>query len=220
MANYLGGYTHFINSRAHYYDIVVPPATPALAVSLPEVKRWLKIDSADCSRDEDLRMLIEMAQNAFESYTKLTLFTTTFKTTRDFFGQDWELRRGTIRSITRFEYRVGNVLTAVDPATYFLHKKSTRGFGFIALKDGQVWPSAHDIEKDAIEIEFTAGLANDYTEIPADIKLALLTTIACLDSNRGDCSDGECANIGSHGLSKTGIAIANKYRIIDIGGRL
>lgn len=209
------------NSKEHIYTIVTAPVTPPLAVTLDEVKDWLRIDNADCKVDNQLTMLIKAAQQSFESYTKLTLFHTKFKTTRDYFGQDWELRRGTIQSINRFEYKVGGILTAVDPSIYFLHKHSHIGFGYIALKENQSWPLNNDCEKDSIEIDFTAGIAADYKTIPYDIKLAILNTVNCMNAHRGDCSASEeCSPVYAMGLSRSALAIADKYKIIDIGGRL
>lgn len=206
------------DNRTHIYTIippVSPPSPPIVSGILPELKRWLKIDEAVCELDSELTTLMNAAILAFEGYTKLTLFNTTFSTKRDCMGQDWLLRRAPIQSISRFEYKKDGVLTAVNPTIYFLHKKIELGFGFIALRYGATFPTDHDKELDSIEIDFIAGLAANFSGIPADIKLALMSTVACMFTNRGDCSD-DCSTIAAFGLSKTGKMIADKYKIIDI----
>lgn len=203
-----------VHSLSHPYAIKTAPTGSGLAVSVTQVKSWLRLDICE---EFELEMLIKSAQKAFEKYTKLTLFTTEFTTKRDCFSQDWELRRGPMQAITRFQYRVNNVLTAVDPTIYFLHKAAEFGFGYPALYENQIWPSDVDDRKDAIEIDFTAG----FSEIPEDIKLAILYTVADSYSNRGDCGgDSGCGGSGPFGLSAKAIHIADSYKIIDIGGGL
>lgn len=207
-----------VRSRAHPYAVITVPAGGNPVEILPDVKSWLKLDVCD---DRELEILVRAAQAAFEKYTKLTLFTTEFSTRRDCFGQDWELRRGPIQSITRLEYRSDNVLTPVDPAIWFLHKKSEHGFGYAALYENQCWPDDADRQKDAIEIDFEAGFGTNWSEVPQDIRLAVLYTVADSYSNRGDCGGGSgCGGTGAFGLSAKAMAIADYYRILDFGGPL
>lgn len=196
-------------SRAHQYAIATPPAGSPQAVSLQEAKAWLRVDGAD--DDAIIGRLIRAAQIAVERYTRLTLFTTTFRTTRDGFGQDWELRRGPIQAITRFEYRVGGVLSAVNPASYFLSSDGT--FGRPALREGFTWPINADWERDAVEIEFTAGFGASASDIPDDIADAILRHVADSYANRGDC-----ACDAASGLAMSAVAVIQHRRIIDIGG--
>ena len=196
------------NSRAHKYEIVTPPVGSPTLVSLQEAKDWLRLDTT--ADDAILTRLIRVAQTAIEQYTKLTLFTTTFKTTRDAFGQDWELRRGPTQAITRFEYKVGGVLTPVDPASYFLSGDAF--FGRPALREGYVYPCP-DLERDVIEIEFTAGFGTAPEDIPDDFALAALNHIADAYASRGDCA----CDPGS-GLAMSAVHKIRHRRVIDIRG--
>lgn len=210
----------FGRPKAHRYTIVTPPALDKLVVSLNEAKTWLKIDSSDCANDVEITSLIKAAQKAFEAYTKLTLLKTKFKTERDYFGQDWELRRGPIIDITRFEYKKTGTLTAVNSSTYFLHKNAEYGFGYIALKDGNLWPSGADAQKDSIEIEFNAGFGDTADDFPDDIKIGLLNVVAHYYSNRGDCGGGDCATNDAYylGIPMHAAAFFQRYRVLDLGG--
>lgn len=60
----------------------------------------------------------------------------------------------------------------------------------IHLGDGLDWPVIAK-RMDAVRIRYVAGFGDTAADIPADIKNALLQTIAYLDANRGDCGCGD-----------------------------
>lgn len=205
----------------HIYEVITPPMGDPLVITLDEAKAWLKIDLSDTSQDVLILQLIRMMQNAFEKYTRLTLFTTEFRTYRDYFGQDWELKRAPIQLINQIQYIEDNLLSVVDPLIYFLYKSGNNSYGYPVLKENEIWPNSFDRQKDVIHIDFLAGFGATPDFIPDDIKLAILYSVANAFENRGDCSD--CSDSSGNiafGLSGRAKAIADGYRIIDIGGRI
>ena len=72
-----------------------------------------------------------------------------------------------------------------------------------------MFPTDVDQVPQAVEIIFTAGYGPDTTDVPADVKFAMLNHIADLYSNRGDCD--------SSGIASKTKSLYDKIKIIDIG---
>jgi uncharacterized phiE125 gp8 family phage protein len=198
-----------IRKKAFTYNVSTAPINKPL--TLVEVKTHLKIDAADATQDDYLNLLIDMARDFGEKYTKRTFIDTGFTTFRDDFNDSLLLRRSKVSAIASIKYLVSGVLTTLSTDVYDF--TDVTDFSEIFLKVDQVFPTDVDQVPQAVEIIFTAGYGADTTDVPADVKFAMLNHIADLYSNRGDCG-GDCA--GSGVTSNTKI-LYDKIKIIDIG---
>lgn len=191
--------------KAFTYNVSTAPVNKP--VTLVEAKVHLKIDAADATQDDYLNLLLDMATAFGEKYTKRTFINTGFTTFRDDFNDSFLLRRSKVSAIASIKYLVSDTLTTLATSVYDF--TDVTGFSEIFLKVDQVFPTNVDQVPQAVEIIFTAGYGADATDVPADVKFAMLNHIADLYSNRGDC-----AGSGVSGAVKS---LYDKIKIIDIG---
>ena len=196
--------------KAFTYNVSTAPAVRPL--TLTEVKTHLKIAITDCSQDDYLNLLIDMATDFGEKYTKRTFINTGFTTYRDDFNDSLLLRRSKTSAIASIKYLVSDVLTTLATSIYDF--TDVNDFSEIFLKVDQVFPVDVDAVPQAVEIIFTAGYGAAATDVPADVKFAMLNHIAFLYSNRGDCA-GDCSGAGA--VPSTVKSLYDKIKIIDIG---
>lgn len=192
----------------YLYNITVAPTT--LAVSLEEVKEFLKLDPADASPNVLLTMLINAAAECFEKITSRTLMDTTFETFRNFLTPAIELRRSPFLGIVNFTYTVDSLPVVIDSTLFSPFIKND--YSYITLKNGKSYPTNGDDILQGIRIEFRAGLGPPLSPLHDDIKVALLNHINMLYENRGDCDNAGCAAC----LPNTSRCIYNKYIIPEI----
>lgn len=194
---------------AYPYRIVTAPAA-ATFITLDQARSYLRLTSADIS-DADLTAFIEAAQAATERFTRLTLFTTGFETTRDLFQSEFLLKRAPLVSVTSVERLVGDVLTAVAASTYKAIDTGVINYGSIVLKAGQSWPCDQDAEARAITITFNAGFGVDSTFLPPDLIEGMKRVLSDLCENRGDCS---CSDMDK--LSSDARALLGRFKIMAV----
>ena len=179
------------------------------AISLDEIKSYLKLHQSNVVVDNELSLMYETALSYAEKYSRRLFTPTEVKTNRLFWG---ELRNGDFKNI--FTLRRSPLL-AVDNITYDDDKilpecsykviNNEQGYGKIILTGDMP-----EIENEwlPIEINFTAG----YLTMPYDIKLAILQHIASMWMNRGDCDNDtydKCPRSAKN--------IYKKYKIMEVG---
>lgn len=180
-----------------------------LPVSLDNVKIQLKLSGTD--EDDFLESLIKTASLFFESFTKQTLITDTYKTYRTVWDI-FQLRRCPLQSIESIKYfDTEGVLQTLDSGNYYIVKNNF--FGKVAFDESFESPSLRN-RPQQIEIEFKVGFGDTTDDIPADIQQGLLEHIAYMYENRGDCIDDACSNIAIPNSTKMAYM---KYKIQEIG---
>ncbi len=195
-------------TRMDSYFVTVPPASLPVSVELVQEHLRLEGDEATVLY---LTLLIEAAASFFEKYTKRTLINTSYETLRSSFFQNFfVLRKSLFQSLVSFTYLVDATHTPVDPAVFYIDKKSD--FSDIKVLCNKSFPNTNFTQDSSIRIEFVAGYGPDDTFIPNDIKIALLNLIAELFENRGDCSDCSCEEL----LPANARLVFDTYRIIDL----
>ena len=205
------------------YLVTAPSSLP---VSLAETKTFLKVD--DSSEDSLITMMIGAATGVCEEYTGRAFISQTWEKwidgrpsrRRD---QWWdgvrdlalselneymdciELRKPPVQSITSIKsYNLSNTESTFSSAKYFLDEKSV--VPRACLKHGEVWPT--DLRaRSSIAVQFVAGYGDDDTDVPDDIRNAILIQTASLYENRGDSSCG---------LNKTSQTLLNPHRMVRI----
>lgn len=194
------------------YNIVIPPAT--LPVSLIEVKEFLKLDLLDISENSFLTLLIQASSDFFQKYTNRILINTTFETFFDCFRQSFELARSKFQSLIFFQYLQNGSQVDVDPTTFYITFENDYSRIIISLIED--FPDDKDDRFQSIIVRFVAGFGDTSSDIPADIRIALLNQIASLYENRGDCNKCDCGDISN--LPTAVQNTYNQYRIMTIYG--
>ena len=167
------------------YILVTDSATEPL--SLAEVKTYLRIDGTDY--DNILTPLIKKVRQLAEKITGRDFINKTWKTYLDYFPDDCEgveLRKSKLQSITHIKYYASSVLTTLSSAVYYNTDESF--YSSIYVVDGQTYPVSDDI-KQSVVITFVSGYGSSSTDVPQALRQAMLSHIAYLFENTGDCGD-------------------------------
>lgn len=215
----LYGGSGFHKQRNYPYNITVNDNADVLFVTLEQARDYLKITSDDID-DADLTAMILAVSRATERYTKLTLYTTTFTTTRDLFDYITlnKLKRAPLISIGSIQYLVDDSLVTIDSSIYKTLSVDVLNFGSIALKAGNIWPVSRDEELAGILITFDAGMATDQDSLQEkypDLIQGMLRMLADFYTNRGDCNDCGGAS-GTSGPSSSTKNLLAPFRIMEI----
>lgn len=201
--------------KQYTYTVLSGPATPYIPLAL--VKQHLRIPIADTSEDDYLTLLVSVVYDYAEKYTKRTFLTTQFRTFRDTFDLCcFVIRRSPLQSVEQIQYLVDGVWVTLPTATYYNTVESD--YSRILQVDGESWPvwpvNNISTRQQSIRIDFTAGYGDDYTDIPADLIIAMLQHIANLYESRGDCSEAACGAA----IPAAARTIYDIYKIRDITG--
>ena len=199
-------------TQQYSYDVVDAPA--ALPLSLTLVKQHLKIDELDVSEDDYLTLLIKSSTDFFQKYTNRILINTGFQTYFDCFRQSFELVRSRLQTLDGFNYLVNGAPVIVDPSLYYVTNENN--YSRIIFPLYQNMPIDKDDRFQSVIVAFTAGYGASDSDIPSDIKLALLNQIAAMYENRGDCSNCDCADISN--LPTATQNTYRQYRIMSVYG--
>jgi len=206
-----------LKKKAFTYNVTVPAVNKP--VSLDSVKNFLKISLADKTQDDLLNLFIDAATECGEKYTSKDFITKTYITFRDDFNvfcdEDinitFELRRSKVSDVTSVKYFTGGVLTTVPTTVWGF--TNVNDYSQIFLKEDQEWPTDIDDVPQVIEITFTSGFGADSSFVPGDVKIALLSHIAFMYENRGDCNTGDIGD----SLPLNVRTLYGKVRLINIG---
>jgi uncharacterized phiE125 gp8 family phage protein len=164
---------------------VAPAGAPVL---LADMKLHLRVDGTD--EDALIQAYIDAATAHLDGYTGIAgraLVTQTWRQDFRGFGACLRLPVGPVASISSVTYYdSSNVQQTLADTVY---DRFTDALGsFVALKPGQVWPSAC-ARQDAVSVIFIAGTAA--TDVPAPLKVAIMLIAANWYENR------EAVNVGN-----------------------
>jgi uncharacterized phiE125 gp8 family phage protein len=198
MSIYYDGYFGLLRNDQPMLQYIVSVAAASKPLSLTEVKTHLRLPLLSTAEDTMLNAMIDAITNYTEQYTRRDMINKTYTAFADCFPPSYvtfeqvdrgkiEIQRSKLQSITSVQYLTGGVLTTVSSSVYY--NTNDPDFSSIYLVDGQDWPTDVDIRKQAIKITFVAGYGAAGSNVPADLKLAMLEHIAAYYENRGDCAD-------------------------------
>lgn len=196
-----------MNDMAYPYIYQEEAETPA--ISIDEIKKYLKLNQYNVALDEELTLMCATALSYAEKYTRQFFVKKTVTTTRCFWGEMrnglfnkvFTLRRCPLVEVESIKYDDDKEL----PAENYKVIKKAGNYGQIILCG-----NLPELETEwmPIEIKFVAG----YEKLPNDIKLAMLQHIASMWMNRGDCDNdtyNKCPKISKD--------IYKKYKIMEVG---
>lgn len=147
------------------YELTIdtPPAAATTLISLADVKKHVRVETAETYHDDELTAFLEAAVEYVAESTDTTLLQTVYKLTLDRFP-----KKG-----TDLIYLPRPPLISVDTVDYYdtngdqvagLPVQSSTGFrSTICPAIDQCWPATR-VQKNAVTIEYTAGYAT-----PADV---------------------------------------------------
>lgn len=196
-----------MNDMAYPYIYQEEAETPA--ISIDEIKKYLKLNQYNVALDEELTLMCATALSYAEKYTRQFFVKKSVTTTRCFWGEMrnglfnkvFTLRRCPLVEVESIKYDDDKEL----PAENYKVIKKAGNYGQIILCG-----NLPELETEwmPIEIKFVAG----YEKLPNDIKLAMLQHIASMWMNRGDCDNdtyNKCPKISKD--------IYKKYKIMEVG---
>ena len=184
--------------------VTAPTVEP---VSLTEAKAYLAIDSSD--HDALLASLIAGARSWAESYTNRALVSQRWRLTLDEFPVATadnprgaiELPMGRTLSVASVAYvpEAGGLVTLAGPGsspagTAWELESSSDGGGLLLPAFDTDWPDTRADTPGAVRIEFLAGYGPAATDVPPQIRTAILYRVADMFENRGG-GDGQWTNI-------------------------
>lgn len=183
-------------------QITEPSVEP---VTLAEVKTYLRIDTNE--DDNLITMLLKSARKLLEAELGMKFISQQW----DFYTDEWglckkapwwdgvrdgavselyskeaiELPFGRIISLDAFNtYADDDVAVDAGVSNYSVDKFAKQGR--IALKNGQTWPTTVLRPVAGIQIRCTLGFGTAASDVPADIKQAIMEIVSHSYENRGD----------------------------------
>ncbi len=195
------------------YTVITPPEDDVVTVE--KAKEFMKIDFAD--EDTLIASLITAATELAQKITRRVFLTTGFRTFRNGFGESRHytsggelpivLRRSPFIASSLLKYKTATGETSLVKDTDYFEEIVG---DYSKLRPENFWPTDNKQRVQSVTIEFTAGYGDD-TDVPEDIKLAILQHVNFLYSNRGDCGCDEASASVSGAMN-----IYQKYRIIEV----
>lgn len=173
-------------------------------LSLTEVKNYLRVD--DTTDDTLIGVLINTAISYAEKYMGIDLLETVWENYRDGIEQDLTLRRARFLSVSGIQYMHDGTYALVSADDY-----QVAGNGVYGKVERIEMPDSYDDSPEAIKIVFKTGFGATGSDVPADIKTALMAHIACMYENRGDCA-------GVENIPTVSRLIYGNYRVVDLNG--
>ncbi len=159
-------------------------------ITLQEVKTYLRIDTNDY--DNILTPLIKTVRQLAEKITGRDFINKTWKTYLDCFPQcGIEIKKSKLQSITSIKYYSDSVQIILDPSVYYITDEST--YASIYLACNKFYPKTDHCRRQAIEITFVSGYGLLASDVPQALRQAMITHVAYLFNNTGDCADDGAA---------------------------
>lgn len=153
-------------------------------LSLQEAKAFLRVDLAD--DDALITSLVSAARQWFEVACDRQFCTATWSVSYPDFGCVGELPYPPLVSVVSVTYLVDGTPTALDASTY--NVVTGRTPGYIALADGESWPSTVDTHPEAVTVTFTSGYGTA-SSVPEMVKSGIKLLLAHWYDHRGDAAE-------------------------------
>ncbi len=153
--------------------IVTPPAS--LPVTLAEVKEHMRVTFTD--HDDLIGIYLNSSVALIEQILQRKLITQTWKMFLDSWPTSIKVLFGDLQSVTHIKYTdIDEAQETFAGTNYNVDINSVPGR--VVLKDSVVWPTVTLNATNPIEIQFVSGYGDASTDIPPDIRGAILLTVA------------------------------------------
>ncbi len=154
-------------------------APEALPVSLEEVKKALRVDSAD--DDDMLTSLIQSAVDHYEGWTGvlgICLVEQTWRQSYDRYDQCLRLPLGPVIAVDAVKTRNAAGTETQIPTTDYAVETDAAGRSYVRFVDGFIM-SADAALRSAISVDYRAGwpIVDEKPNVPADILTAIIARV-------------------------------------------
>ncbi len=153
-----------------FLELTVPAVEP---VTVDEFKREARFASADFD-DTLIPLRIKSAREYVEAQTYLVTISRTFTAILDRFPLCGPIEINLVPLVSVEEIRYIDAAgdsQILDPSVYTVQATGKPGLIYRSL--GEVWPSTAAVPR-AVQIDFTAGHGAAETDVPAELKTAIL----------------------------------------------
>lgn len=170
-------------------------ASTSKAVSLDEVKDWLRMERGWTEEDDFLRNARDAAVNRAEDYLGRKLITQTWNVYFDCFpAGSFEIPFGPLQSLGSDSTSViytdfNSSQVTVSSTRYSVDTVSDPGR--VVLDYNEVWPSATLATMNPIRIDFITGYGDNSSDVPAQIRNGIKRYIGDLHEHREDSLVGQ-----------------------------
>jgi len=158
--------------------VTAPVNTP---VTLSEAKAHMRVTFSD--DDTIIAIYINAATALCEQILQRKLVTQTWKMYLDYWPSQIKLLFGNLQSVTHIKYTDTDDSQETFSSDYYYVDTASIP-GRVILKDQQTWPTDTLNASNPIEIQFVTGYGDESTDIPADIRNAVLLTTSHFYENR------------------------------------
>jgi len=192
------------------HTIVTAPATTPISVS--EAKSHMNVTFSD--DDTLIGIYVNSATALCEQILQRKLITQTWKMYLDHWPAYIKVLFGNLQSVTHIKYTD----TDGDQETFssdYYDVDTNSVPGRINLKYAQTWPSATLNATNPIEIQFVTGYGASSTDIPADIRNAILLTTAHFYENRENQIVSNVQSMTIEDIPWTSAALLANHRVWD-----
>lgn len=172
---------------------LVRTSDPAvLAVSITEAKKQLEIYGSEEAHDAQVQRLIEAAVEHVEQYTRRALITQTWRLTLNCFPTEILLPRPPVQSVSSITY-VDDDGAAQTLSTSLYQTCLDSSPVRIVPAYNQTWPTIRNIPE-AVKVTYIAGYGDAGTDVPQQLRHAILLLVAHWFENREAVVVGTSAN--------------------------
>lgn len=187
--------------------VTAPTTTP---VSVSEAKSHLNISGAD--DDTLVGIYVASATALCEAILQRKLITQTWKMWLDYWPAKIDILFGDLQSITHIKYTdIDGVQQTLSSSVYDVDTNSVPGR--VVLKDGENWPTDTLNDVNPIEIQFVTGYGATSASVPADIRNAVLLTVAHFYENRENFLSSGMGSVSVAAIPWTASALLGNHRV-------
>lgn len=177
-------------------------------IELDEAKAHLRVEHT--SEDAMINLMIEAARHHVEGETGRRLLPTQFTAYANLFSDEMELLPNLI-SVEAIRYLdTDNTQQTLATSVYKVDKTDYSGKVYLAYN--QSWPDTYE-EVNAVEIDFTVGMAATQEAVPGALKAAMLLIVGHLYENREATTYGTALTALPMGVD----ALLKQYTIRNLG---
>lgn len=153
------------------------------AVSLDEVKRFLRIDSEES--DLDLVRLISVATDRCQGLTRRQFLTAKRQVSLPGFpcGRQLFLPWAPLQRVHSVRYTLDGTTTTLAATAYDVVTDIDPGL--VCLKENTLWPDT-DVAYGAVQVEYSCGYGDTWESVPEGLRHAVLMTVGMLYEWRSD----------------------------------
>lgn len=149
-------------------------APVALAVSMAEAKKALRIEDDDITLDTSIAIWIAGITAEAEHHTRRAFVNRAMRATLDRFPDAIKLSAPTFSVESVRFVDTGGMTRTLDPADYYVDRVTVPGY--IVPARGKAWP-ATDTYLNTVMVDYTAGYGTSDADVPSEVRMYILAKL-------------------------------------------